>query len=123
MVFKNTWFSKTRDFQKHVVFDKPYKTKEKVWDNTLSLIMKLYFLDDGSLIIIKLRLDKVRSTTLIPPNQFEVVRTIGCHYLSHLSGKEAYDFLVEQSLSLDKDDLSSSTKCKEPLGAGIKKVK
>ena len=43
--------------------------------------------------------------------------------LSHLSGKEAYDLLVEQSLSLDKDDLSGSTKCKEPLGAGIKKVK
>ena len=85
--------------------------------------MKLYFLDDGSLIIIKLRLDKVRSTTLIPPDQFEVVRTIGCHYLSHLSGKEAYDLLVEQSLSLDKDDLSGGTKCKEPVGAGIKKVK
>ena len=85
--------------------------------------MKLYFLDDGSLIIVKLRLDKVRSTTLIPPEQFEVVRTIGCHYLSNLSGKEAYVLLVEQNLSLDKDDLSGCTECKKPVGAGIKKVK
>ena len=106
-------------FFKFVIFNKSYK---KGWDKPLPLIMKLYFLDDGSLIIIKLRLDKVRSTTLIPPDQFEVVRTIGCHYLSHLSGKEAYDLLVEQSLSLGKDGLLSSTKCKEPVGAGIKKV-
>ena len=93
-----------------------------MWDKPLPLIMELYFLDDGSLIIAKLRLDKVHTTTLIPPDQFEVVRTIGCHYLSHLSGKEAYDFLVEQNHSLGKDDLSSSTKCKEPVGTGIKKV-
>ena len=85
--------------------------------------MKLYFLDDGSLIIVKLRLDKVRSTTLIPPEQFEIVRTIGCHYLSNLSGKEAYAFLVEQNLSLDKNGLPSGTECKKPVGAGIKKVK
>ena len=85
--------------------------------------MKLYFLDDGSLIIDKLRLDKVRSTTLIPPERFEVVRTIGCHYLSHLSGKEAYVLLAEQNLSLDKDDLPSGSECKKPVGAGIKKVK
>ena len=91
-----------------------------MWDKTLPLIMELYFLDDGSLIITKLRLDNVISTTLIPADQFEVVRTIGCHYLSHLSGKEAYDFLVKQSLSLDKDDLSGGTK--EPVGAGNKKV-
>ena len=52
--------------------------------------IKLYFLDDGSLII-----DKYTSITLIPSEQFEIVRTIGCHYLSQLSGKEAYDFLVE----------------------------
>ena len=101
-----------------MIFNKPYKkTKEKGWDKPLPLIMELYFLDDGSLII-----NKVRSTTLIPPDQFEIVRTIGCHYLSHLSGKEAYDLLVEQSLSLDKNGLSSSTKSKEPVGAGIKKV-
>ena len=87
--------------------------------------MKLYFLDDGSLIIAKLSLDKtiVRSITLIPPDQFKVVRTIGCRYLRQLSGNEAYDLLVEQSLSLDKDDLSGCTKCKKPVGAGIKKVK
>ena len=89
---------------------------------SLPLIMKLYFLDDGSLIITKLRLDNVISTTLIPPDQFEVARTIDCHYLSHLSGKEAYVLLVDQSLSLDKNGLSSSTKCKEPVGAGNKKV-
>ena len=43
-------------------------------------ITKLYFLDDGSLIII----DKYTSTTLIPSEQFEIVRSIGCHYLSNL---------------------------------------
>ena len=80
----------------------------------LPLIMKLYFLDDGSLII-----NKVRSITLIPPEQFEVVRTIGCHYLSHLSGKDAYDLLVEQSLSLDTNGLSSS---KVSVGAGVAKT-
>ena len=87
--------------------------------------MNVYFLDDGSLIIAKLSLvkTKVISTTLIPPDQFKVVRTIDSHYLSNLSGNEAYDLLVEQSLSLDKDDLSGGTKCKEPVGAGIKKVK
>ena len=87
-----------------------------------TLIMELYFLDDGSLVINKARSG---STTLIPPDQFEVVRTIGCHYLSQLSGKEVYDFLVEQTLSLVKlvkNGLSSGTKCKEPVGAGIKKV-
>ena len=83
------------------------------------LIMELYFLDDGSLVINKIRSG---STTLIPPDQFEVVRTIGCHYLSQLSGKEVYDFLVEQTLSLVKNGLSSGTKYKEPVGAGIKKV-
>ena len=83
------------------------------------LIMELYFLDDGSLVINKARSG---STTLIPPDQFKVVRTIGCHYLSQLSGKEVYDFLVEQTLSLVKNGLSSGTKCKEPVGAGIKKV-
>ena len=81
--------------------------------------MELYFLDDGSLVINKTRSG---STTLIPPDQFEVVRTIGCHYLSQLSGKDVYDFLVEQTLSLVKNGLSSGTKCKELVGAGIKKV-
>ena len=77
-------------------------------------IIKLYFLDDGSLII-----DKHTSITLIPSDQFEIIRTIGCHYLSHLSGKEAYDFLVAESFALDKNDLSSSN---EPLDAGNKKT-
>ena len=79
--------------------------------------MELYFLDDGSLII-----DTAKSTKLIPADQFEIVRTVGCHYLSQLSGKEAYDFLVEQHRSLDKNDLSSGTECKESRGAGVKTV-
>ena len=111
---------KIRDFQKFVIFNKPCKkNKQKGWGKPLPLIMELYFLDDGSLIITKLRLDNVRSITLIPPEQFEVVRTIGCHYLSHLSGKEAYDLLVEQSLSLDTNGLSSS---KVSVGAGVAKT-
>ena len=87
--------------------------------------MNVYFLDDGSLIIAELSLDKTKVllTTLIPPDQFKVVRTTGCRYLRQLSGNETYDLLVEQALSLDKDDLSGGTKCKEPVGAGIKKVK
>ena len=76
--------------------------------------MELYFLDDGSLVI-----KKVKSTTLIPPDKFEVVRTIGCHYLSHLSGKEVYDLLVEQGPSLDKNGLSSG---KISVGTGVGKA-
>ena len=39
--------------------------------------IKLYFLDDGSLIIDEKSYDK--TTTLVPSDQFEIVRTIGCH--------------------------------------------
>ena len=88
------------------------ETNEKGWSKPLPLIMHLYFLDDGSLIINKVK----KVITLIPPDQFEVVRNIGSHYLSHLSGKEAYDFLVEQNHPLAKNDLSSHTKCKERVG-------
>ena len=84
--------------------------------------MKLYFLDDGSLIIAKLHTDgTVRSTTLIPPDQFEVVRTIGSHYLSSLSGKEAFDLLTTRNfsypdnLSLDNLSLDSQNVCKSDL--------
>ena len=77
-------------------------------------IIKLYFLDDRSLII-----DKHTSITLIPSDQFEIIRTIGCHYLSNLSGKEAYDLLVEQSLSLDKNGLSSG---KVSVATGVGKT-
>ena len=78
-------------------------------------IIKLYFLDDGSLII-----DKHTSITLIPSDQFEIVRTVGCHYLSNLSGKEVYDSLVvTESFPLVKNELSSSDK---PLNAGNKKT-
>ena len=78
-------------------------------------ITQLYFLDDGSLII-----DKYRSITLIPSEQFEIVRSIGCHYLSNLSGKEAYDYLVVESSPLVKNELSNSCK---PVGAGDQKTK
>ena len=67
--------------------------------------MKLYFLEDGSLIIVKLYTDgTVRSTTLISPKHFEVVDS---YYLRSLSGKEAFDllttpdFLYPDNLSLD----------------------
>ena len=76
--------------------------------------MKLYFLDDGSLII-----DQPTSIQLISSDQFEIVRTIGCHYLSHLFGKEVYDFLVAESLQVVKNELSS---CKKSLGTGDKKT-
>ena len=76
--------------------------------------MKLYFLDDGSLII-----DQPTSIQLISSDQFEIVRTIGCHYLSHLLGKEVYDFLVAESLQVVKNELSS---CKKSLGTGDKKT-
>ena len=76
--------------------------------------MKPYFLNDGSLII-----DKPTSIQLISSDQFEIVRTIGCHYLSHLSGKEVYDFLVAESLQVVKNELSS---CKKSLGTGDKKA-
>ena len=79
------------------------------------LVFKLYFLDDGSLII-----DKYTSTTLIPSEQFEIIRSIGCHYLSNLSGKKAYDCLVAESSPLDKNELSNSRK---PVGAGDQKTK
>ena len=76
--------------------------------------IKLYFLDDGSLII-----DDKTSTTLIPPDHFEIVRTIGCHYLSNLSSKEVYDFLVAESRQVVKNELSNSN---EPMGTGDKKT-
>ena len=76
--------------------------------------IKLYFLDDGSLIV-----DKSTSIKLIPSDQFEIVRTIGSHYLSNLSGKEAYDFLVAESLQVVKNELSNSNKS---LGTGDKKT-
>ena len=76
------------------------------------ITMKLYFVDDGSLIIVELNFDrtKVLATTLIPPGQFEVVRSTGCNYLSNLSGKEAYDLLTTEYFSypenLPLDNLS-----------------
>ena len=76
--------------------------------------IKLYFLDDGSLIV-----DKSTSITLIPSDQFEIVRTIGSHYFSNLSGKEAYDFLVAENLQVVKNELSNSNKS---LGTGDKKT-
>ena len=86
----------------------------KEWGRSLPHHMDLYFLDDGSLIIVKL--DNVKSITLIPPDQFEVVRTIGRNYLSDLSGKEAYDFLAEQNPTLVKNGLSNITNYKKWVG-------
>ena len=62
--------------------------------------MELYFLDDGSLII-----NTPKSIQLI--EEIEIVRTIGCHYLSGLSGKEAYAILVEQFCSLGNNGASN----------------
>ena len=50
--------------------------------------MDLYFLDDGSLIIAK-------STSIQLIEEVEIVRTIGCHRFSGLSGKKAFDILVQ----------------------------
>ena len=50
--------------------------------------MDLYFLDDGSIIIAK-------STSIQLIEEVEIVRTIGCHRFSGLSGKEVFDILVQ----------------------------
>ena len=62
--------------------------------------MELYLLDDGSLII-----NTPKSIQLI--EEVEIVRTIGCHYLSGLSGKEAYAILVEKFCSLGNNGVSN----------------
>ena len=74
-------------------------------------ILKLYFIDDGILIIVKLHTDGTpRSTSLIDPWAFEVVES---HYLRKLSGKEAFDLLTTpdfsypDSLCLDSLSLNS----------------
>ena len=82
--------------------------------------MKLYFINDGSLIIAKLHTDgTVRSTTLISPGHFEVVKLTG--YLRNLSGKEAFDLLTTgdfsypDNLSLDNLSLDSQNVRKSDL--------
>ena len=67
--------------------------------------MKLYFLDDGSLIIAEPSVDKpdVISFTLLPPEKFEVIKGIDYYQLRYLCGNTAYNLLAEQSLSQDKD--------------------
>ena len=83
-------------------------------------ITQLYFLDDGSLII-----DKHTSITYIPSDRFEIVRTVGCNYLSNLTGKEVYDLLNNENnenIRLDPNGLSSNTKREECMGTGAKKV-
>ena len=72
--------------------------------------MELYFLDDGSLII-----NTPKSIQLI--EDVEIVRTIGCHYLSGLSGKEAYAILVEKFCSLGNNGVSNY---EEPVLTGDK---
>ena len=54
-------------------------------------IMELYFLDDGSLIIVK-------PTSIRLIEEVEIVRTVGCHHFSDLSGREAFDILVKNFL-------------------------
>lgn len=68
--------------------------------------MELYFLDDGSLII-----DKHTSITLINSEQFEIVRTIGCNQFSGLSGKEAYEILIEKHFP-NSDVANRKDKCR-----------
>ena len=75
--------------------------------------MELYFLDDGSLII-----NTPKSIQLI--EEVEIVRTIGSHYLSGLSGKEAYDILVEKFCGLGKNGVSC---CEESNSTGDKEDK
>ena len=62
--------------------------------------MELYFLDDGSLII-----NTPKSIQLI--EEVEIVRTIGCNYLSGLSGKEAHAILVEKFCALGNNGVSN----------------
>ena len=61
--------------------------------------MELYFLDDGSLII-----NTLKSIQLI--EDVEIVRTIGRHYLSGLSGKDAYAILVNKFCASDSNVVS-----------------
>ena len=75
--------------------------------------MELYFLDDGSLII-----NTPKSIQLI--EEVEIVRTVGCHYLSGLSGKEAFDILCEKFCALDKNGVSG---CEESNSTGDKEDK
>ena len=79
----------------------------------------MYYVDNGSLIIAELNLDRTKvriATTLIPPDHLKVVRTTGSDYLKQLLRQEAYDFLVEQNPTLAKNGLSNYTKCKERVG-------
>ena len=62
-------------------------------------MLSLYFLDDGSLII-----EGHNSIQLI--EEVEIARTVDCHYLSGLSGKEAYDKLVKEYCWLGKNGVS-----------------
>ena len=64
-------------------------------------MLNLYFLDDGSLII-----DGHNSIQLI--EEVEIVISVGSHYLSGLTGKEAYAILVEKFDLLGENGLSSS---------------
>ena len=85
--------------------------------------MKLYFVNDGSLIIAELNKDrtKVLATTLLPPEEFEVVRTTDCNYLRNLSGKEVLDLLTTENLSLDNLSLNGWKSDLEQIGI-LKKI-
>ena len=78
--------------------------------------MKLYFLDDGSLVIAELNHDKTKilATTLLFEDNFEIIRNKGQNYLSNLSGQEVFDLLVKESEQSDEDNLSLNG-CKSDL--------
>ena len=80
--------------------------------------MKLYFLDDGSLIISEIDAHPM-CITLVYSEDVEIVRTVGSHYLSNLSGEEAYARLVDSNFSLGKNGLSNR---EESVGAGDKEA-
>ena len=82
---KTRGFEKTRDSQKHVVLKKERDSQKYKYGS-----LELHFLDD-----MYYNCKKHLYSLKFCSDLFETVRTIGCHYLSQLSGKEAYDFLVK----------------------------
>ena len=82
----------------------------------LRVTMLLYFLDDGSLIIDDEE-EFGRCLTIVKSNDFEIARVEGQHYLSGLSGQDAYDFLYNQ---ICENGISDSKKSDD---AGNKETK
>ena len=74
----------------------------------------MYYIDDGSLIIAELNLDRTKVSNYF--DRLKVVRTIGSVYLRHLLREEGHAFLVKQNSTLVENGLSNYTKCKERVG-------